>query len=290
MQLEAPRITLYPPYVQATVGDTVIAQCTATGTPTIRYQWERIDSDLSIHAQVYETRLKFAAIRLSDQGEYRCKAVNRYGDDTRILQIFVSEKRVPEEPNRFAQVNVSPANFNGRPREEVRLECTTQRDGTIEWSKLGHSVLPSNVYVSRGVLVIRNSRPDDSGTYVCTASAPNTTPNTASSAVYIESPTSVNQPIRPVLQPLNDQYNVTQGKNFELECICTTKAILKWTKMGEEFESNVRQVGHTLIITQAVELNRGVYICVADSDAGLTNQVSTIIEIERKFQVFSKIF
>lgn len=224
--------------------------------------------------------MRFPAIRLTDQGEYRCKAANQYGDDTSILQVYVNEP-VTEEPDWVAQVNIEPSSFNGRPGDEVRLECTTQRDGTIVWSKSGHSSLPSNVYVNRGILVISNAQTDDSGTYVCIASAPNTKPNTASAIIYIQRSTPAPSE-RPVLQPLKDQYNVVQGENFQLDCQCSTQAIVKWTKLHNEFESNVRQVGKTLIITRAVELNRGRYICMVASDAGISSQVSTIIDIERK--------
>lgn len=267
-------------------------QCQSTGTPPVRYTWERIGADLSIHAQVYDGRLRFRNISRSDEGEYRCAAVNGYGDDSQILRIYVrddeSNSVTEQEPTQSAQVYITPTTITGRPGDEVRLQCTTQRDGTVVWSKAGHFVLPHNVYVNRGVLVISSSSPEDSGLYQCVASAPNRLPSTATANVHIV-PETESRPERPVLQPLQEQYTVFQGDNFQLDCQCSSNAIVKWTKLREEFETNVYQTGHTLHITKAVISNRGIYICVADSEFG-NNQVETFIEIERKLSYKSNLY
>lgn len=265
---------------------TAEVECQSSGSEPIKYVWEKLNGELSSDADVQGGYLRFGYIRKSDEGEYRCSATNTYGDDTQILRVYVqSEQRPPTAgPPVYPPiypihiVEISPPSFNGRPGDEVRLDCLSQPQGTLAWSKDGLHSLPYNVVVRGAVLIISNARSEDSGRYVCTSTASNAAKATSSAQVVIGSNL---QP--PQIKPFNEQYEIIQGHDFTLICEGSGNPMprMKWTRVHESFDANTQQNGNSLRILNAEVANRGVYTCIADSDHG-SDQASTIIEVERK--------
>lgn len=265
---------------------TAEVECQSSGSAPINYVWEKLNGELSYDVDVQGGYLRFGTLRKSDEGEYRCSATNAYGDDTQILRVYVrSEQRPPTAgppvyppTNPIHIVEISPPSFNGRPGDEVRLNCNSQPQGTLVWSKDGLRSLPYNVVVRGGVLIISSARSEDSGRYVCTSTASNAAPATSSAQVVIGSNL---QP--PKIKPFNEQYNIIQGHDFTLNCEGSGNPMprMKWTRAHESFNDNTQQNGNSLRILNADVANRGVYICIADSDHG-SDQASIIIEVERK--------
>lgn len=262
---------------------TAEVECQSTGSAPITYVWEKLNGELSYDVDVQGGYLRFGSIRKSDEGEYRCSAANSYGDDTQILRVYVrSEQRPPTAGPPVYPIHIveiSPPSFNGRPGDEVRLNCNSQPQGTLVWSKDGLHSLPYNVDVRGAVLIISSARTEDSGRYVCTSTASNAAPATSSAQVVIGSNL---QP--PKIKAFNEQYNIIQGHDFTLNCEGSGNPMprMKWTRAHESFNDNTQQNGNSLRILNADVANRGVYICIADSDHG-SDQASIIIEVERKW-------
>lgn len=73
--------------------------------------------------------------------------------------------------NILPRVQVEPNNISVRQGAEVTLICKTssQLPVTISWSRADKSPLDENHSTRRNVLVIRNIKNDDQGTYICLA-------------------------------------------------------------------------------------------------------------------------
>lgn len=263
----------------------------------VTYEWRRLNGELSPDAYVQDGWLRFNQVQRSDVGSYQCLARNDYGDDTSLLHVYVRESNPTPAPLPSRQVSISPANFDGNPGDAIVLTCrnTINIYATLVWTKSGLQTLPPYVEVRDGVLTIRNARVEDSGRYVCTSSP---TPNAAEPQSITEiadvsiSSVDLGRPQPPVIKPLNELYNVVQGRDFTLACEASGNPYprITWKKIHEEhLGSNVQQNGNVLRILNAQPDNRGIYQCVAESN-GLSTDVSTVIDIERKlfFIILSK--
>lgn len=281
--IQPPRITLNPSYIDAEEYYPVDIRCSSSGSTPIQYSWERLGHDISNDVDIREGHIRFNSIQKSDEGDYSCSARNSYGDDSRVIHVYVRGGRNPNpptsapQPPEYPTVEIYPPNFNGRPGDEVRLSCRSQSEGT--WTKAGSQYLPNHIYVSSGVLVINNARVEDSGLYTCTSIGSNGSPTSASANVGIG---SRSEP--PLISRLEQQYNITQGQDFTLNCAATGNPLpkIKWTRVHESFNENTQQSGNNLRILNAQPENRGVYLCIAESEHEST-QEGTIIEVERKY-------
>lgn len=253
---------------------------------------------------MHDSLLRFRELRVPHQGEYRCSARNRFGDDSQLLRVYVTEK--PRQPQPQPQdpwppgnvVEITPSTVSGRPGDELRLLCRPLIGGaSVVWSKAGHGTqLPSNVYVSRDTLIIQQAQREDAGQYTCTANVPGQRPATGHAHVYIADDEDQHRPQQPPpshrphdppqLHDLEQSYNVIQGHDLNVPCVVLSGGgpgvQLTWSKVHEEFESNVQQHSGVLRIVKALVENRGVYLCRASSEHG-DSQVSTVIEVERKW-------
>lgn len=268
-------------------------ECIAQSALPVTYQWRRLDGELSPDAYIQDGWLRFNQVHRSDAGSYQCLARNDYGDDTSLLHIYVRESNPTPAPVPLPirQVSISPANFAGNAGDAIVLTCrnTINIYATLVWTKSGLQTLPPNVEIRDGVLTIRNARVEDSGRYICTSSP---TPNAAEpqsiteiADVSISSSVDSGRQQSPYVKPLNDLYNVVQGQDFTLACEASGNPYprITWKKVYEEhLGSNVQQNGNILRILNAQPDNRGIYQCVAESN-GLTTDVSTVIDIDRKF-------
>lgn len=115
---------------------------------------------------------------MTDSGEYECIASNRAGSDNARFQIVVHPAKED-----ILKVEIEPAYYTGTSGQTVMLRCiTTASAQGITWSKEGDR-LPYDSREDRGMLIIRNSRPEDSGVYVCSVTA--ITGSTGSSRVTV---------------------------------------------------------------------------------------------------------
>lgn len=241
------------------------------------------------HVSIDGGYLRFNQIRKSDEGEYRCTARNEYGDDTQILRVFVQGEggghhqpptARPPPPQSADLVEISPPNYSGHPGDEVRLECYSNAGGRLAWSKEGLAVLPYDISVRDGMLVITRAKIEHSGRYVCTSHSTTHGSPTSSSIAQVEIGTNM-QP--PEIKRFEEIYKIIQGQDFTLNCAASGNPLprIKWTRVHDSFDENIQQSGNSLRILNAVPANRGVFTCVADSEHG-SAQESTMIDVERK--------
>lgn len=216
-------------------------------------------------------------------------ARNQYGDDTSVLHVYVRDSNPPTRPPPPSRdVSIQPPNFSGRSGDLIVLRCQNIVNvyATLAWSKTGERDLPSHIDVRNGVLTIHQATAQDNGRYICSSvTSPGAQPSTETVVVQIDDRQIITRPEPPKVKPLEDLYNVIQGQDFSLTCEAsgTPYPRITWKKIHEDsLGANVQQNGNILRILHAQPHNRGVYQCTADSN-GLTTDVSTAIDIERKF-------
>lgn len=90
--------------------------------------------------------------------------------------------------------------------------------------------------------------------------------------------------IAPAIQRLPEENRVIQGRDFTITCEASGSPYpaIKWIKVHETLGDNVHQTGNVLRIMNSRPDNRGVYVCIAENEAG-SDQSNTFIDIERKF-------
>lgn len=262
-------------------------ECFSPSSQATSITWTRLDRPMSPYVEIRDGILSFPYVRREDVGNYQCSARNDYGDDTRVLHVYVRESSPPTiSPIPIRELNISPANFNGREGDVVVLTCSNSNNAyaVIEWNKEGNNVLPSHIDVRNGVLTIYSAVPLDTGRYVCTQPAdPNQNPEYADISIHPSSGNSIDGSEPPRVERLDDLYNVTQGTDFTLVCKASGNPYprVEWKKLHDEIDNNVQLNGNILKITNAQSNNRGLYVCTAESN-GQIAEASTVIEIDRK--------
>lgn len=268
------------------------AECRALSASAVNYTWTRLNGELSSDTWVSHGLLRFNGVRRSDVGEYRCVARNQFGEDSRILHVYLRDEPIrPTRPPRPShELVIQPSHFSGRPDDEVVLQCqdVANPGASLQWRKEGHRDIPSHVYVDNGVLTIPRATVNDAGRYVCSsADQPEVT---QSVEVYISSGGNEGGGSRgepPKINRFEDLYNVLQGSDFVLLCEASGNPTpnVRWTKVHEQLDHNTQVLGNLLRISNAQPANRGVYTCVAENEAG-TVEESTVIDIERELPFF----
>ncbi|XP_031635070.1 basement membrane-specific heparan sulfate proteoglycan core protein isoform X6 [Contarinia nasturtii] len=287
-----PRVELRPTHLDVDEYSPADVECLATSPSPVTYHWSRLDGELSPDAYINGQWLRFNQVRRSDSGDYQCIASNQYGDDTSVLHVYVRESNQTPlpQPQPSHEVEIRPPNFNGRPGDNLVLNCRNVINvyATLVWNKSGLTQLPSHVIVRNGILTIPSVSVEDSGRYICTSS-PSTSGQPIESITEVadvfiidddNSDTQVSpQPV--YVKPLEELYTVLQSSDFNLACEASGNPYptITWKKIHEDsLGSNVQQIGNTLKIFNAQPENRGIYQCIASN--GQTADSSTVIDIE----------
>ncbi|XP_055703570.1 basement membrane-specific heparan sulfate proteoglycan core protein isoform X3 [Phlebotomus papatasi] len=274
-----PEVRFYPSSLDVEEYTSAQVTCEATGSPPPIIVWEKIDAlgrSTILLTPENSGVLRFGSIRKTDEGQYRCTARNRDGEDSKILTVNVREQQVYPPP--ITEIAIFPASFTGRPGDSVEFRCIGE--GHISWRKEYTMWLPPNVIAKGHILSIENAREEDSGQYVCTSIH-----QTGQQYSTVANLTIIEHETRsyPKIQPIEQNHLVIENSDLYLACDATGSPLptVKWTKLHDSFDSNVQQIGNQLRILGAKQYNRGVYVCVAENSEG-TDQISTIVEIDQR--------
>ncbi|KAG1714834.1 Hemicentin-2 [Nymphon striatum] len=150
----APQIVAQPPKtVEGELGDDVLLECDATGTPPPSYCWSRIrdrievdkygTKKISLESMGLEKNLLLDRLLYSDSGTYKCTASNRIGmshhqAQTHSVKLTVMGKPMVEPINRAVRV------IAGRPASLSVQICANPLPYRIHWI-IGHlSISPGH--------------------------------------------------------------------------------------------------------------------------------------------------
>ncbi|XP_053308483.1 basement membrane-specific heparan sulfate proteoglycan core protein [Spea bombifrons] len=143
------------------VGNSVEFECLAIGDPQAKVTWSKVGSRLPPDVLISGGMLKIEQVKQSDAGQYRCTAANDVGEvQSHVILHVQSVPQIAAQPEMKEITTGSTAIFpclaSGFPVPE------------ITWTKL-EGDLPSDARIENNVLTLLSVRPEDAGTYVCTA-------------------------------------------------------------------------------------------------------------------------
>lgn len=142
------------------VGHSVEFECLALGDPKPQVTWSKVGGRLRPGIVQSGSVIRIAHVELADAGQYRCAATNAAGTTQShvllLVQALPQISTPPEVRVPAGSAAVFPCMASGYPTP------------AITWSKVDGD-LPPNSRLENNMLMLPSVRPEDAGTYVCTA-------------------------------------------------------------------------------------------------------------------------
>uniref|UniRef100_A0A8D1S977 Basement membrane-specific heparan sulfate proteoglycan core protein n=1 Tax=Sus scrofa TaxID=9823 RepID=A0A8D1S977_PIG len=142
------------------VGHSVEFECLALGDPKPQVTWSKVGGPLRPGIVQTGGIVRIAHVELADAGQYRCTATNAAGTTQShvllLVQALPQISTPPEVRVPAGSAAVFPCMASGYPTPD------------ISWSKLDGN-LPPDSRLENNMLLLPSVRPQDAGTYVCTA-------------------------------------------------------------------------------------------------------------------------
>ncbi|XP_027318206.1 hemicentin-1 isoform X4 [Anas platyrhynchos] len=260
-----------PSEIAVILNQEISLECRAKGFPFPDIHWfkdgkplflgdpnvELLDKDQVLHIR---------SARRIDKGRYQCSATNTAGKQVKEIKLIIHVPPSIKGGNSTTEVSALLNNL-------INLECETKGIPvpTITWYKEGRPIIsnPQALYVDRGqFLQIPRAQVSDSAKYTC---------HVTNAAGVAEKIYEVDVYVPPVIEgdaETAQSRQVVAGNSLTLECKAAGNPppLLTWLKDGVPVKasSNLRIMsgGKKLEILNAVEADRGQYLCVATSIAG----------------------
>ncbi|KAI1290239.1 Protogenin [Halotydeus destructor] len=204
-----------------------------------------------------------------DEGTYSCHASNMSAlTGTLIYKLKVQPDLYISEDKPTEFLNPARSHEALTAKETATLECLTRYSSRIEWLRESGEELPARARQDvAGNLIIDNIQEWDSDVYVCNAINGR---QVASQESYL----TVNSVIVFAKKPQNMFTPTGHTVRFECEAIGKPSPSLKWLKNGRLVHSNGRiklrsesSNANTLVVLQTVQIDSGMYECIAESEA-----------------------
>jgi len=269
-----------PLHQTPTVGSDALIRCTVTSNPSPSVDWLRDGTYLRTDERhiIQQDGVLITNIQESDEGVYTCRArVSELGSiDQRAIRVQVL---VPP------QISEAPVDTSGVEKETVTFQCGAEGKPQPVVSWVDGESMPlqdqEGYFVDdrSGELTILNLRPEQAGTYRCTAT------NAAGS---VTSEAHLQVLTKPKLEQLLN-ITVHEGSNAELRCVFSgdplpsiifqkeTNSQPFVTGVNEdtrvEVTETVDEYGHrvgVMTITDLARSDDGLYTCTGRSDGGET--------------------
>ncbi|XP_010130628.1 PREDICTED: hemicentin-1, partial [Buceros rhinoceros silvestris] len=260
-----------PHEITVILNQEISLECRATGFPFPDIHWFKDGKPLFLGDPNVELLDKDQVLHIKnarrvDKGRYQCSATNTAGKQVKEVKLVIHVPPSIKGGNITTEVSVLLNNL-------INLECETKGIPvpTITWYKDGHPIIssPQVLYVDRGQLLqIPRAQVSDSAKYTC---------HVTSVAGAAEKIYDVDVYIPPVIEGNADtaqNRQVVAGSSLTLECKAAGNPppLLTWLKDGVPVKASdhlrVVSRGRKLEILNAVEADRGQYLCVATSIAG----------------------
>ena len=141
--------------------------CHVTGFPPPKITWRKEPNNIvQARAVVSDGQLSILNAQKRDSGWYKCQASNHLGHDSAVTDLNVVQR-----PHFIVK---PPAHLKVRTMQNITVRCQAAGDPqpTVTWKKINGTMPGRRSAVGAdGTLKIWNPKPEDSGTYACTASS-----------------------------------------------------------------------------------------------------------------------
>ncbi|XP_017798277.1 PREDICTED: protein turtle-like [Habropoda laboriosa] len=287
-----PKFSITPEeMIYVNVGDAIILNCQAEGTPTPEILWYKdanpVEPSTTIGIFNDGTELRISMIKNEDIGDYTCIARNGEGQISHTARVIIAGGAV---------ITVPPTNQTKLEGEKVQFNCEAKAlpgNVTVRWFREGAPVTEVSALDTRvsikadGSLVINPVSADDSGQYLCEVTNGIGDPQSASAYLNVEYPAKVT--FTPTVQYLP----------FRLAGVvqCYIKAnpplqYVTWTKdkrLLEPYQTKdiVVMNNGSLLFTRVNENHQGRYTCTPYNTHGTQGSSGPMEVLVRNPPVFT---
>ncbi|KAI3356952.1 hypothetical protein L3Q82_003588 [Scortum barcoo] len=211
-----------------------------------------------------------------NHGTYRCVASNPFGITHTIASLIVKESPV---------ATVTPVGpLRVRVGDPINLECQASGEPrpSVSWHRLDNNrktMLSSPVPMeSNAVMQILVARPEDSGTYVCTARNNEGSTETRVEVVVEGGSQLPTVPRATVHEPL---MVIVEGETATLRCDAHgfPAPTITWSKLRSPLPWRHKVVNNSLVLPSVGRQDSGEYICSASNHMG-TTEVTIMLDVE----------
>ncbi|KAK9507862.1 hypothetical protein O3M35_007634 [Rhynocoris fuscipes] len=287
-----PRFSVTPEdVIYVNLGDAIILNCQAEGTPSPSIQWYKDASPVQPGGTsgIFNdgTELRISNIRHEDIGDYTCIAKNGEGQISHTARVIIAGGAV---------IMVPPTNKTKLEGEKVQFSCEAKAlpgNVTVRWWKEGTPVkevasLETRVTVRRdGSLVINPVAAEDTGQYTCQVSNGIGDPQSASAYLSVEYPAKVT--FTPTVQYLPFRLGGV------VQCYIKANPPLQyvtWTKdkrLLEPYQTKdiVIMNNGSLLFTRVNQNHQGRYTCTPYNAQGTQGSSGQMEVLVRKPPVFT---
>ncbi|KAL1250062.1 hypothetical protein QQF64_021067, partial [Cirrhinus molitorella] len=279
-RLQSPIISIEPHSAAVKQGDSASFRCRVhSGAQPVRLEWKptnnlplpdnvKIGTDNSV--------MTITNAQAKNQGTYRCVASNLFGMTHSIASLIVRES---------PKAVVTPAGpVRIRVGDPINLECQAAGEPrpSVRWHRLDNNrktMLSSPVPADySAVMQILVARPEDSGTYVCTAQNNQGTTETRIE-VFVEGGSQV--PTVPRASVREPMVVVVEGSTTTLHCDAHgfPKPTITWSKERSSLPWRHKIVDNSLVLPNVGRQDSGQYVCNATNHMG-TSEVTIMLEVD----------
>uniref|UniRef100_M4AZC4 Ig-like domain-containing protein n=1 Tax=Xiphophorus maculatus TaxID=8083 RepID=M4AZC4_XIPMA len=185
-------------------------------------------------------------ITRADDGTYRCKVVNEYGEDSAYAELFVSgvrsyldTARLLQKPPEFTLPLVNRTAYLG---EDVRfgVTITVHPEPRVIWHKSGQKLIPGHddrkytFTTDKGLyqLIIHNLEKEDDAEYSVVARNRYGDDSCKARLTVVARPKPADLTLRPMFKRLLANIECKEGQNVRFEIRVSGHPTLKWEKDG----------------------------------------------------------
>uniref|UniRef100_A0A7N6A6L9 Heparan sulfate proteoglycan 2 n=1 Tax=Anabas testudineus TaxID=64144 RepID=A0A7N6A6L9_ANATE len=275
---QSPVIAIEPHSAAVRVGDSASFRCRVySGAQPVRLEW-KLASNQPLPDNVKVDRngsvITITNARPTNHGAYRCVASNLFGMTQTIVSLIVKVSPV---------AIVTPVGpVRARVGDSINLECQASGEPrpSVSWHRLDrnlihHSFISSVLLFTDCILM---ARPEDSGTYVCTARNNEGTTETKVEVTVEGGSQVLSVPRASVPEPL---MIVVEGQTATLHCEAHgfPSPKITWSKLRSPLPWRHKVVNNSLVLPSVGRQDSGEYICTATNSMGVT-EVTITLDVE----------
>ncbi|XP_029973802.1 basement membrane-specific heparan sulfate proteoglycan core protein isoform X2 [Salarias fasciatus] len=279
-RLQSPIIAIEPHSASVRVGETASFRCRVySGAQPVKLEWKLASNQPlpdNVRVSPDGSVITIANARPMNHGAYRCLAGNLFGSTHTIVSLMVKE--VP-------LATVTPAGpVRVRVGDPINLECQAAGEPrpSVSWHRLDNNrktMLSSPVPMeSNAVLQILVARPEDSGTYVCSA---RNIEGTTETRVEVFVDGGAQLPSVPRASVLEPMMIVVEGQTATLRCDAHgfPPPTIRWSKLRSPLPWRHKIVDNSLVLPSVGRQDSGEYICSASNNMGVSD-VTVMLDVE----------
>ncbi|PLW92938.1 MAG: hypothetical protein C0592_08275 [Marinilabiliales bacterium] len=258
----AATISTHPSSTSACLGTGASFTVSASGDPTITYQWQKNSTNIS---GATSSSYNIASVAAGDAGDYRCIVTNSYGSDTSNVATLT----VSTAPT----VTTNPVSATQCEGTNVTFTVAASGSATLsyQWQKNGSNITgaTSNSHTIVGIST------GDAGNYSCIVSNTCGTDPSTAAVLTVNASTSI------TTQPVSLNANVGDNVSFSVVAV-GTGLTYQWYKDSSPLSDGGSISGattSTLNITNVQASDYGSYTCAVTGTCGNETSSPAILTV-----------